>query len=78
MSLVLTRKLGQSIIINDTIEITVSDLRVSFGNENNGRVRLLIHAPNIQVDRREIWEERNGRPFPGAANRFTDDKKGDK
>jgi sRNA-binding carbon storage regulator CsrA len=74
MSLVLTRKQGQSIIINDTIEITVTDMQIRFGSESTGRVRLMIHAPNLQVDRREIWEERNGRPFPGAANRFNDKK----
>lgn len=77
MSLVLTRKQGQSIIIDDRIEITVTDLAIRFGNESQGRARLMIHAPGLQVDRREIWEERNEKPFPGAANRF-DDNKGDK
>ncbi|MDO4583630.1 MAG: carbon storage regulator [Planctomycetia bacterium] len=46
--LVLTRKKDESIIINDNIVITVTDIR-------GGKIRLGIHAPeNVSVVRREI------------------------
>ena len=58
--LVLTRKIGEEIIIDEDIRITIVDLR---GN----RVRLGITAPREKVvDRREIYERRR-RPGPGRA-----------
>ena len=43
--LILTRKLGESIIIGDNIVVTVSDIR-------NGQVKLGIVAPEgVKVDR---------------------------
>lgn len=48
--LLLTRKIGQSIIINDNIEIFVKIIR-------GLHVQLGIEAPKeIEVHRREIWE----------------------
>ena len=48
--LVLSRKIGQTIVIGDGIEITVVDLR-------GDQVRLGIHAPReIPVNRKEILE----------------------
>lgn len=53
--LVLTRKKNESIIIDDNIVITVTDIQ-------GGKVRLGIHAPeNISVVRREVLA-RNGVP----------------
>ncbi|MBL8047047.1 MAG: carbon storage regulator CsrA [Chthonomonas sp.] len=49
--LVLTRKLGQSIIINDEIEIVVLEVR-------GEQVRIGIKAPrNVPVHRKEIFEQ---------------------
>lgn len=49
--LVLTRKLGQSIMINDEIEIVVLEVR-------GEQVRLGIKAPrNVPVHRKEIFEQ---------------------
>lgn len=49
--LVLTRKLGQSIVINDEIEIVVLEVR-------GEQVRLGIKAPrNVPVHRKEIFEQ---------------------
>lgn len=48
--LVLNRKLGQSIVIGDEVEIKVLEIK-------NGSVRLGIVAPaDTQVDRLEIYE----------------------
>jgi carbon storage regulator len=50
--LVLTRKVGQEIIIGDKIRITVSQVK-------GDRVRIGIDAPSdISVDRQEIHERR--------------------
>lgn len=49
--LVLTRKLGQSIVINDEIEIVVLEVR-------GEQVRLGIKAPrDVPVHRKEIFEQ---------------------
>jgi carbon storage regulator len=56
--LVLTRKIGEEIIIDEEICITIVDIR-------GDRVRLGITAPKAtRVDRREIYERRRG-PCPG-------------
>ena len=48
--LVLTRKLNESIMIGDDVEVTIVDVR-------GGKVRLGITAPkHIPVHRREIYE----------------------
>lgn len=52
MPLNITRRLGQSFIINDDIKVTVVQL------EKN-EVRLAIQAPpNIRLDREEVWEKK--------------------
>ncbi len=49
--LALTRKKGDSIVINDNIEITVLDVQ-------GDQVRLGINAPrNITIHRKEIYEQ---------------------
>lgn len=49
--LVLSRKTGQSIIINDNIVITIAEVR-------NETVRVAIEAPReIKIYRKEIYEE---------------------
>jgi carbon storage regulator len=59
--LVLTRKIGEEIIIDEEIRITIVDI---LGN----RVRLGIAAPReTRVDRREIYERRNGPSLGDAA-----------
>ena len=48
--LVLTRKMGESIQIDDNISVTVSEVR-------GGRVRLSIDAPrSIRIVRKEVLE----------------------
>jgi len=48
--LVLTRKMDESIIINDNITVIVVDIR-------DGKVRLGIEAPNhIPVHRKEVYD----------------------
>ncbi|MEI7832075.1 MAG: carbon storage regulator [bacterium] len=50
--LVLTRKTGQSIVIDGGIEITVLEVR-------GGQIRLGISAPTeIKVNRKELLEQR--------------------
>jgi carbon storage regulator len=50
--LVLSRKLGETIIFNNNIRITVVDIR-------GGHVRLGIVAPDeVTVDRQEVHEKR--------------------
>ena len=52
-NLVLGRYRGESIIINDTVEVTVKSV------EKDGLVRLRVEAPKeIGVDRKEIWQEK--------------------
>ncbi len=49
--LVLTRKLGQSIIINDNVEVTILEVK-------GESVRIGVEAPReVAVYRREIYEE---------------------
>ncbi|OWK41772.1 carbon storage regulator [Fimbriiglobus ruber] len=65
--LVLTRKIGEQIVIDNNIRITV----VSFGN---GRVKIGIDAPpTVKVDRQEIHDKKvaeqaglTGPPAPEA------------
>ncbi len=46
--LVLSRKIGESIIIGDTVRVTVVEI-------GQGRVKIGVHAPDdISVDREEI------------------------
>lgn len=58
--LVLSRKIGETIVIDDRIQVTVK--RVA-----GGRVRLVIDAPaEMPVDRREVWlrkQEERDRTF---------------
>lgn len=54
--LVLSRKTGQTIQIDDNISVTVSQVR-------GGRVRLAIEAPeSVRIVRKEILERDFGRP----------------
>ena len=47
--LVLARKCGETIVIDDRIRVTVESVQ-------GGRVRLSIEAPaDVEVDREEIW-----------------------
>ncbi|MDD6794605.1 MAG: carbon storage regulator CsrA [Clostridiaceae bacterium] len=49
--LVITRKKGESLMIGDDIEITVSKIE-------DGSVKLGIHAPkNITILRKELYEQ---------------------
>jgi carbon storage regulator len=49
--LVLTRKKGQSIVINDNIEITILDIQ-------GDQIRIGIDAPkNISIHRKEVYLE---------------------
>lgn len=55
--LVLSRKTGESIIINDNITVTIIEIR-------GDKVRLGVEAPSdIPVHRQEVWEaiQREGR-----------------
>lgn len=59
MSLILTRKIGETLCIGDDVKVTISGV---VGNQ----IRLAIDAPrNIEVHREEIFlkiqEERNNR-----------------
>lgn len=50
--LVLSRRVGESIIIGDNIQITIVDM-------HKGRVRLGIKAPDdVRIDRQEIHDRR--------------------
>jgi carbon storage regulator len=50
--LVLSRKVGEAIVINDNIRITVVDI-------GQGRVKIGVHAPNnVSVDRQEIYDKK--------------------
>lgn len=50
--LVLSRKIGETIIIGDTIRITVVDV-------GQGRVKIGVMAPNnVSIDREEIHEKK--------------------
>ncbi|HPM80002.1 MAG TPA: carbon storage regulator [Candidatus Anammoximicrobium sp.] len=66
--LVLSRKCGETIVIDDRIRVTVETVQ-------GGRVRLSIEAPDdIEVDREEIWmrkrlgiSPRRDTPAPAAS-----------
>ncbi len=66
--LVLSRKCGETIVIDDRIRVTVETVQ-------GGRVRLSIEAPDdVQVDREEIWmrkrlgiSPRRDTPAPAAS-----------
>ncbi len=54
--LVLTRKVGQSIVIGDEIEVVVLEVR-------GEQVRIGIRAPkNVSVHRKEIYEQIHEEP----------------
>jgi carbon storage regulator len=62
--LVLTRKVGQTLVIGDNVTVTVVAI-------TNGKVRVGIEAPrDVRVDRREIHERRTQQPLepPPPAN----------
>jgi carbon storage regulator len=75
--LVLTRRLGETIIINDNVRVTVLDVK-------GDRVRLGIAAPaDVLVDRQEVHERRMRFDDPkhvsdpiltGLGERFTDSR----
>ncbi len=49
--LVLTRRLGESVLIGDNIVVTVSDIK-------NGQIKLGIEAPeDVTVNREEVPKE---------------------
>ena len=57
--LVLTRKVGQSIVIGDEIEVVVLEVR-------GEQVRIGIRAPkNVTVHRKEIYEQIHDEPTSG-------------
>lgn len=62
--LVLSRKLNESVIINDSIRVTIVEIR-------GDKIRLGIEAPkDVPVHRSEIYEAirralRDGQPAPG-------------
>jgi carbon storage regulator len=59
--LVLARKVGQSIVINDDIEITVIEVR-------GDQVRLGINAPkSVPVHRKELFEQIRAENLKAAA-----------
>ncbi len=50
--LILSRKIGESLIIDGNIEVKILDIK-------NGNVRVGVHAPHhIVVDRQEIHERK--------------------
>jgi carbon storage regulator len=58
--LVLTRKVGQSIVIGDEIEVVILEVR-------GEQVRVGIRAPkNVSVHRKEIYEQIHEDPTDGS------------
>jgi len=58
--LVLTRKVGQSIVIGDEIEVVILEVR-------GEQVRVGIRAPkNVSVHRKEIYEQIHEDPSTGS------------
>ncbi len=52
--LILTRKLGESVVIGDNIKVTVTDIK-------NGQIKLGISAPkDVTVNREEVVKEIKG------------------
>lgn len=64
--LILTRRVGESVLIGDEMVITVTVLSVR-GNQ----VRLGVQAPaNVAVDREEIYARKHPDYMPIVINRF--------
>lgn len=58
--LILTRRIGETVMIGDDIEVSVKEI-------GRGQVRIGIEAPrHIEIFRREIWEERRAGREQGA------------
>ena len=60
--LILTRKLGESIVIGDNIKVTITDIK-------NGQIKLGITAPkDVTVNREEVVKEiKGGNVLPSAS-----------
>ena len=62
MPLVLTRRLDESVMIGDDIEVTIHEIR-------GGAVKLLIAAPrSVKLWRSELWLERRRRGANGGSS----------
>ena len=60
--LILTRKLGESVVIGDNIKVIVSDIK-------NGQIKLGISAPkNVTVNREEVVRETKGENVLSSAS----------
>ena len=60
--LVLSRKIGQSVIVNDNIELQIVDIR-------RDTVRLGIQAPkDVSVHRKEVWDIIDAREKDNESN----------
>ncbi len=60
--LILTRRLGESIVIGDNIIVTVSDIK-------NGQIKLGIDAPkDVTVNREEVVKEIKGENVLSSAS----------
>ncbi len=60
--LILTRKLGKSVVIGDNIKITVTDIK-------NGQIKLGITAPrDVTVNREEVVKEIKGENVLSSAS----------
>ncbi len=60
--LVLTRRLGESVVIGDNIKTTVTDIR-------NGQIKLGITAPkDVTVNREEVVKEIKGENVLSSAS----------
>jgi carbon storage regulator len=60
MPLVLTRKLDESVMIGDDVEVTIHEI-------SGGQVKLLIAAPrSVKLWRSELWRERRRRAADDA------------
>ena len=60
--LILTRKLGESIVIGDNIKVTITDIKT-------GQIKLGITAPkDVTVNREEVVKEiKGGNVLPSAS-----------
>jgi sRNA-binding carbon storage regulator CsrA len=66
VALTVTRRVGQSLVIDGVVVVEVVKVRGVVGQEP--RVRLSVHAPReLTVDRSEVWDERHGE---GATDRL--------
>lgn len=62
--LILTRKIGETVMIGDDIEVSVKEIG---RGPHKMEVRIGIEAPrHIEIFRREIWEERRAGREQGA------------